>query len=152
MDNYKKLDNVLKVLNGQIMLLSYDQIASKAKANLNLKDFTELRAILNKLIKDGYVEAVLIHHININTKEKISEDDYRITFEGKCFILEGGYEGHFQRLASESIRLDILAESQRVSDGNMVFLTRVIAVGTSIAAVYYLIEIVKHFCEFLKHF
>lgn len=91
MDANKDLDEVLEKLVDAMFVLSYDEIADKTKANLNIIKFQDLHLVLNKLVKDGYVECVMQKRVNWNTKEELNEMCYRLTFEGKVFIKDGGY-------------------------------------------------------------
>lgn len=112
--------------------------------------------IVNKLIKDGYVD---YDERNINSHYPPSFNapvdivrDYFVTFEGNFFLLKpGGYVRQEVLDLSENRQLEKLENAQKVSRNQMNFLTGVIAVGTLVAAIYYGIEIYKEFHLFFHH-
>ena len=100
---------------------------------------TTMTRIFNKLEKDGYI--VLAGKI---------EGQYTLTFEGEVFIKDGGYCTRQERLVSHqnqenerNIRVDKLAYDQMASQTSMVWLTAILAIGTSVAAFYYFHELLK---------
>ena len=91
-------------------------------------DFDKLRAILEKLHKDGYAI-------------KPSENLYQISFEGKLFYEEGGYNqlDIDKKINRESIRLK--NEKERI---NQILLVRG-AIGAAIGAIGLVIwEMIKY--------
>jgi len=76
--------------------------------------------VLNKIVEDGYA-------IKVN-------GDYQITFNGEFFKFNGGYKGEYERNNKALLE-------ERKNQKNMVWLTGILAVGTTIAAYYYLLQI-----------
>ncbi len=153
--NYdKKLDTILRVLLRNLpTYMTQLEIENKiSKIEVHDHMWLEMHLIIDKLIDDGYVKKYIISVVNLNTKDSVDTPHFEITFKGKMFIQEGGYEGHYLKLASESIRLGKLDENQKSTNENMVFLTRVVAFGTTVAAIYYLLEVLKYFCVIPKSF
>ena len=111
-----------------------------------LQEYMVVNAI-KKALKDGFIEAVIeIHHNELfNKNDELTI--YNITWEGQFFISEGGYIGRHQRETSEKRRLDAVEQQTRMTNKQMVTLTLFVAIGTSIAALYYLLEIVCMFCS-----
>ncbi len=152
MNHNEKLDIVLGVFDKKIMPISFDEIANETKSNLNLKDLTLLNAILNKLIKDYYVESISINNININTHKESNEHKYRITFEGKMFIFDGGYAVDYENRNSHQIEINRIKNLQINLQQKLNLLTFWVTIGTLIAAVYYAIEVLKYFSVIRKTF
>jgi len=95
---------------------------------------------VNKLDKDELVECrKSIQNDNIEYKY------YKTTFKGELFIQDGGYIGKAKVLEHEKNQLEILQLSQIETQSKLVMLTCIIAIGTFIAALYYLLEIWKYF-------
>jgi hypothetical protein len=95
-----------------------------------------INSILNKLVEDGYIECrneVLANKKNV----------YYIKFEGRIFNEQKGYTGQRDLLNATKVLEDTLKLHQKVSTDRMIYLTRVLAFGTGIAAVYYAIEVYK---------
>lgn len=129
MDANKSLDEVLEKLVDAMFLLSYDETADKTKANMNIIKFKDLQLVLNKLVKDGYVEAMMQKKVNLNTKEEVDEMCYRLTFEGKVFIQNKGYSRQYE-LESIKIRTLQIYEATRKRNDCLLIL------GTVGAAVF----------------
>ena len=102
----------------------------------------EVISILNKLTKDGYVEIDIV-------KQPFEDIAYSITFEGVYFItILGGYQEQDRIRNQEKQRLTEIEKAQKKLElrqfrmAKRSFWTNIaIALGTSAAAVYYLIEI-----------
>lgn len=92
--------------------------------------------ILNKLKQDKFSD-----YIEKENGRKL----WYITFEGIMFLRRGGYSGQQIRRDAENIRVETLERNQRVNANRMIYLTIILAVGTSIAAWYYGIEICKSY-------
>jgi len=87
----------------------------------------EFKQILEKLEKDGFL-------INENNKTHLS-------FEAKYFIREGGYTAKIERLKATETDNRAFRIREEGRSSRMVYITIVLAVGTSIAALYYLNEL-----------
>jgi hypothetical protein len=96
----------------------------------------ELISILRKLEKDEYIYirgGLWGDGTNI----------YLITFEGRIYLEQGGYTQQRIKENAENIRLNKIENNQRLHRVLITILTVVLAIGTSIAAVYYLHELSK---------
>lgn len=92
----------------------------------------ELSLILFKLIKDGFVETKRI-------RDTYPTNCYYITFEGVLFKEQGGYDQKL--ITANQAKYNLSYQISLYSNLNR--LTFWIAFGTSVAAVYYGIEIGK---------
>ncbi|HMG83082.1 MAG TPA: hypothetical protein VK559_08600 [Ferruginibacter sp.] len=118
---FEKLDAVLHTLH------KYERNKELIKGELylsnSLDDKNELQSILDKLIKDKYVIQ--------------NGDQYRATFEGEYLMAAGGYKGMEEsKITDISYQKKLLTE-QRITQRIMVGLTLVLAIGTTVAAIYY---------------
>lgn len=144
----KKLDAVLTYManHGNPEFETANEMAKGLK--YQERESIELHLILNKLIKDGFVEfreTKRSFEVPGRKREKISE--YIITFEGLYLQQNGGYLQQEKKSRAENIRLDKLDKSQRANTANMVLLTRWIALASIVAAVYYLYLLVQSLCQ-----
>ena len=129
----QKLDRVLKffatkdfTIEGMSEERAKNIINKKLVAeNIEQIDSVEFQLILQKLFEDKFVF-------------KKQPLDISITFEGKYFAETNGYQGKFERENSEKTRVKEYAK-------RMIWLTRILALGTSIAAWYYLTELYKFY-------
>ena len=88
MNELKLLDDILKVLKDhtQENLLTQENAFILAEKGLH-KDDSRLRyTVINKLVKDGYVEFK-----SLDENSKLIQG-YLLTFEGLIFINKGGYK------------------------------------------------------------
>jgi hypothetical protein len=110
-------------------------IAELLQKEASFVNFGDIISILAKLHKDGYIEyddrAVKIEDISKNNRV------YRLTFEGRYWIERGGYDAENRRTFVESIRLERLEKTQIQYQIWLIWLTAILAVGTTIAALYY---------------
>jgi len=150
----EKLDAVLKHLNtiypARSPSLGITDILNKAK---NLGWGTRhVDSILNKLINEGYVEFEVQEKMSRGISgHKNTETFYQITFDGQEFIERGGYTRQRQvdlKFASEEENLKTL--ENRLKKKTVIQNRWLVAIG-SVAAVYYLLEIVK-FIKLNPHF
>ena len=128
----------LEPLEESVELYNVTSGVSVAIQDKNPLKNTLLTNALLKLYKDGYVY--------IDHKQSVFPDwgvvaYYRITFTGLFFIRNGGYSTERHKTIEERERILALEKQNR-------FLSFVISVGTSIAGLYYLLEILKHWSEF----
>lgn len=136
----EKLDTILKIFLKE----GATPKQSIASAKLLIYGFTQtplsqIESVVDKLVKDGYIKEI---------KYNGSPSDYTITFEGEALIELGGYTS----LSGEAQKVKELQRISGEREKTIVFLTKVLAFGTTIAAVYYLIEIAKTLfpCWFAK--
>ncbi|MGO4921620.1 hypothetical protein [Maribacter spongiicola] len=111
-----------------------------------------LHAALLKLVKDGYVNEESEEYTDPLFKTPKINYFYKISFEGLVFMNHGGYENLIRKNQTlENLRNEMterqnaLEEKQVRFQGQIVFLTWAIALGTLIAAVYYFLEILKFY-------
>ncbi len=147
MTSFEKLDRVLSLLsetndaqignNIEIAKLDLSEIINfleNDKKNPSIFTRHEMGLILAKLTKDEYV--YFIPHINVLGLEN-NTDRWQISFEGDVFIKQGGYTKKF----FEENQAKTLASSQPILASRLNWLTFLIAVGTLVAAVYYIQQI-----------
>jgi len=140
----KILDELLKTLsisNSVKWFEIINETLDRCDFLTNVDHFTFQVALL-KLVKDDYV---------IETNKDIDnpkKTHYNISFEGLFFIKIGGYgqerlEVQIKEDAYELLNAEqkIYASSLLLLNRRLVFLTWIIAFGTSLAAIYYLLEI-----------
>ncbi|MBA0883599.1 hypothetical protein [Flavobacterium undicola] len=140
----KILDEILKTLSISDSVKWFEIMNETLDRCEFLKDvdhFTFQVALL-KLVKDDYV---------IETNKDIDnpkKTHYNISFEGLFFIKNGGYEN--QNLKSHQVEMEVvemkkmqsLLEAKNASlQVQLVVLTYLIAFGTLVAAIYYLLEV-----------
>jgi hypothetical protein len=114
-----------------------------------LTNTDEAREILKKFSKDGYVI------------EESSSNSWQISIDGRLFVQYGGYH---QRMADQDLDRDYKARGIQEARNNATRqlkiqisqvramailnrLTKAVAVATVIAALYYLLEIIKFFAS-----
>lgn len=100
--------------------------------------WANIELIIEKLLADKYIEQK-----SVISEQNTSIDIYSITFEGRLFLEQNGYAG--QKLDKE--RLTTMAVRQHEIYVKVYWLTVVLAFATAVAALYYSIEILKHFCN-----
>ena len=147
-----KLDIVLMFLFiHDSYLYTLDEIHMGVSTQIKSDD-NEIGLILKKLDKDGYVITHAGDKFDINTKSTAYVNQFCITFDGKIFLKQGGYNLEDIRFREQNKRLEKLEIDQRENQRNMEKLTFWIAVGAIVASGYYIyyliIPIYDHF--FLK--
>jgi len=100
------------------------------KEGLQLSE-ADVLLVIKKLAKDEFVSIIQVGARNF----------YRITFEGLVFQQQGGYK---QKLNKDTF-LKRQEESNKRTQRILFWFTGIVAVGTFIAAVYYVLEILKFF-------
>lgn len=140
-----KADNVLKFLATSPFakpLITFDDIHKHTPFD---QQAYVLKQIIEQLEKDEYISQE-IREENYNGENR-KMTYYKITLKGEFFSNLGGYN----YLTLEKASLDELKNQNKKISKQMLCLTRIIAFGTLIAAVYYGIEIIKflhhHFCH-----
>lgn len=138
-EHLKKIDFVLNFFKSKQDLdasFSYTIIENHVKRTSELKiTVTMLREILKKLVNDGYITE--------RKQEEGYQSIYHVSFEGLVFE---GYVHENEANHKEQERLHTLENRQLALSRRMNALTAIVAVGTIVAAVYYLMEILKSFC------
>lgn len=144
MDIEEKMDLILKKFslleNGCMYLANYNVQRSVSydikdrvydeSFGMNIFDTIELLRILEE---DRYMKSF--------PKEDQMLWEYRITMKGKLFIGNGGYSQQKINDSFEKHRILSLEKNQMSNDLRMFWVTVVLAIGTSIAALYYLHEL-----------
>lgn len=152
MEHIKILDELLKYLAET----EYNQWTGIRNDTIKKSDFLKdignstLHSALLKLVKDGYVNQDSKNSTDQIFKTPRTDYYYKISFEGLVFIGCGGYENQIRKnqtlenLKNEMTERQNTLESKQVRfQGQIAFLTWVIALGTLIAGVYYFLEILK---------
>ena len=136
------LDEILKRLNadrqfpvGERHHLNADIILREVIKTDRHEDFIELMEILKE---DGFIKTV---NMAPNLSKVDLFRDCLITMQGSFFIENGGYSQKSVDASSENTRLKNLETSRKIQSKVLNWLTCIIAVGTLIAAVYYLTEL-----------
>jgi hypothetical protein len=151
----KKLDGVLTYManDGNPEFETASEIAKGLK--YQEMESIELHLILNKLIKDGFVEfreTKRLFEIPGRKREKITE--YIITFEGLYQQQTGGYLQQEKKGRAESIRVDTAIAYQREQADTLNRLTKLVAwgtVGASIIAFLLLLWEIRHVILKISH-
>lgn len=65
---------------------------------------------------------------------------YYLTFDSEAFVKEGGYNKKILRTNADNNRLQNIVDQQLKNQRSMNLLTLIIAIGTTVAAIYYLKE------------
>lgn len=132
LDPIELLDDVLKVLSqrglSNVNLQSELEEAYFKYKNVFFDDRVRMREVLQKLIKDEYVQVQLYENDSI--------EGYRITFEGRYFLGQGGYR-------EDALIRDQNKRAARIHTLILEVGALLAGVGGFVAAVYYGIEIWK---------
>lgn len=140
MDLLKILDDVLEQISntkGVHTLLSVQVIVTNDEVNMET-----VENCIDKLIEDGYVFEDTYTDYMSEAKPK-TFPVFKVSFSGQFFLSRGGYQSEFLRENSERIRMFAIETQQMENNQQIVLLTKWIAGGTIMAAIYYLIEILK---------
>jgi len=135
----EKLDTVLKCLEkhhseGHHTLISIQIFLDKEQPEVK---WGETLYILKKLAKDGFIDTKEIpipHTASIETY-------YNINFEGRILNEEKGYVSKNNALQA----ISTMQQRQATLYERIYWLTVAIAIGTTVAAIYYGVEILKNF-------
>lgn len=152
MEHIKILDGLLKYLI-ETEYTEFGRIRNDVNDKSDfLKDIdnSTLHSALLKLVKDGYVNQTSKHSTDQLFNTPRTDHYFKISFEGLVFIDCGGYENQIRKnqtlenLKNEMTERQNALESKQVRfQGQIAFLTWVIALGTLISGVYYFLEILK---------
>lgn len=124
------LDEIHQRLNREQLMVYLEN----EDAQILLSDYAELLQSLDKLALDGYLKR--LGGVN---------PTFGLTFEGRWFIRhQGGYVGKSQSLDAER-KMVVFVQNETLKNARYLNrLTLILAVGTSIAALYYILEILKN--------
>ena len=129
------LDGILTYIRANSKFATEDDI----KGNMPEREKHYFERAILMIEKDGYVFS----------KDKSipsgSRTTFYISFEGLVFLEQGGYRGEYERNLSEAARLASLESRQAQAERNLLILNSLIAFGTLVAAVYYVLEILRHY-------
>ncbi|MCD8423649.1 hypothetical protein [Tenacibaculum finnmarkense] len=145
MEYIKILDELLKYMT-ETNHDKFNQIRHDVNDKSDfLKDVDNptLHSALLKLVKDGYVNRESEDSIDPLFKTPRTDYFYKISFEGLVFIKNGGYHNYYEKTRMKENELSDLKSQQSRHSTHLVFLTWLIALGTLIAGVYYILEILK---------
>ena len=135
----QKLDEVLKFLATSHFAkagIILSDILKKLQPKI--QDGDELLRILDKLIDDNFVKPI------VRSVEWLPDSGttyYKITFTGSYQYSLGGYQQIMDSQNAESIRIGKIEHSAKVNQTALTCLTAIVALGTLIAAIYYLTEL-----------
>lgn len=143
---------VLKPIEKLDFVLNYLSTNKSRKGGLSLvsilkdtqpiiNDGDELLKVLEKLEKDGYIG--FKERMPLNKPPLIYF--YYATFSGEYLNSQGGYQELHRKENLEKTRLQDIELKATVNRKTVTSLTWIIAVGTFVAALYYLLEILKYF-------
>ena len=114
----------------------WNHVEKTTEAKINKTLFNE---IIAKLKEDGLVTEV---------NQEAVQPTYHVTFKGLIF---DGYNQQWFDSQKENDELKSLRQTSNVNSLKMTRLTKWVMFGTSIAAIYYLLEILNHwFCIYPK--
>ncbi len=114
----------------------WNHVEKTTESNINKTLFNE---IINKLKEDELITEV---------DQKDAQPTYHLTFKGLIFE---GYKQQWSDLQKENNEIKSLRKTSNINSLKMTRLTRWVMIGTSIAAIYYLLEILNHwFCIYPK--
>jgi hypothetical protein len=125
-----KLDQILRhLVDTNEAIIFYNSIYAKPNKillEITAVTYQELGELIKILENDSYVECIWTH------ANQIVECKIKLT--GRYFIRQGGYVGKLKRQ-------DYLEQEMRMVAKRNLLLTTILAIGTSIAAWYYLHEL-----------
>lgn len=111
---------------------------------------SEFLQIINYLIADGFLDPFYGEVKDPERQKRIdlkSEPiQIRLTFSGSMFFLNEGYKALKESEKFEKERISELERKTERNQSSLVFLTGVIAIGTFVAAFYYIIQLLKDCC------
>jgi len=151
----KKLDDMLRHIYDQHKSdptdIWIDDIKDFVKISPDI-DLNELLPILNKLVKDKYLdfhprETQKTFSFSNNDFTLETEKYYSITFEGIFFIQIGGYVAQEELKSSDDARLKKLEKRNRKTQNKIKNFTVWIAIGAIIASAYYLYFLIQDLCD-----
>ena len=147
----EKLDRVITYLNENLVrpVHNLNEISDGLKKEGTETELSELLLILNKLNQDKFIniENRQIKHITAPDIEEIITIElyFSITFDGRIYSQEGGYTRKKEKEDIELGRLKTLEQNERMQAKGLIILQLIIAIGTAIASLYYIMEMVKSF-------
>lgn len=128
-----KFEDSYSAINKVHMQILADQYLNNEDQGPRLYTLAEILDILIKLANDGHLR-------HSATDRRV----FHTTFEGRWFIYRGGYVGRSAFLDAEKRKADFY-ERQTYQNAKMLNrLTVWIAIGTIVAALYYLLDIFEH--------
>jgi hypothetical protein len=149
----KKLDTILSKIascstsSGSLYpKCTWADIVAFIRGNFTEEEFSseDIRLSIERLILDRNIKENPKEQENLETGEKtIHHTDYEITFDGKILNSQNGYSQIKIDRDSEMIRLGILESATTANRNILTVLTVIIAAGTLVAGIYYLIEILN---------
>jgi hypothetical protein len=132
----QKLDEVLKILSVDILILP--DITKKLVAQNIIIEEKELKSILQKLRKDGYIYFIPDEPFDLEVHDHLN---FQASFEGQILNQSNGYQGRHQSEEDRNTQMARLEQNQKDYQNNMIWLTAILSVGTLIAAAYYFLEV-----------
>jgi len=115
----------------------WNHVEKTTEAKINKTLFNE---IINKLKEDELITEVI---------QEAAQHTYHVTFKGLIFE---GYKQQWSESQRENNELKSLRQTSHINSLKMTRLTWWVMIWTSIAAIYYLLEILNHlFCIYPKN-
>ncbi|HXD92312.1 MAG TPA: hypothetical protein VNX01_03825 [Bacteroidia bacterium] len=143
----QQLDIILKLFNGRVSDLS--EIAVILSGEAKFYNIEDIKEYLEKMQIKGITSVSLPNILKKLKKDDFIQDEannsYSITWEGRLFILDGGYIGQYDNRYAEKIRVDKIELSQKNFRYTQNVLLILVSVGTLVAAWYYLNEMNAHY-------
>jgi hypothetical protein len=145
-ETYKALDGILECLkeaNAEKYKSNTDTSTAEFKSVIQITFWLTANKIKFKQEDIYLMLSYLCHEENFITHEKHFVDSalyshYAILLKGKIFIDNGGYIGQIKSENDGNIRMETLEKNQKISRRMMNWLTFFVAIGTLVAAWYYL--------------
>ena len=155
MFDLKILDKILTILSdSENHTISVIELNSALHQDILISRYINeyiLNQNIERLLQDNYIKEIA-ENLNLRGIEIGIVTKYRLTVQGYTFIKESGYYNTFISKISLEKENSHLRESQIELNNStlatnelMTRLTKFIAVGTIIAAIYYLLEIYSFF-------
>lgn len=136
-----QLDAVLNFMRNEPQVWGVHPLHTQLSAQQYEISIQRLDSIVRTLCKDGYIDILPHTHNNgdfMYSQEGINLSGYKINFEGEVLIERGGYSV----VISEN---EFLKKNQEQLEKMNFYLTLILTIGTSIPAIYYIMEIANHF-------
>ncbi len=122
----EQLDTALRFISPlNKRYLTHDLLKKECFSNSNEIDVT---AIIQQLVDDKYIRFD-------------DPNQFKISLNGQVFIARDGYQGDIDKANEEKNRIYQLEIRQSQMASRLYWINLTIAIGTSIAAIYYIVEL-----------
>ena len=128
-NEYENINEGVKFYEGEAPKTTKEKVTEMVEGEYNLKEW-EINVLFHRLLID---------------KQIISIEPLTISLDGIVFKGKGGYTEKSKLDDLENIRIKMIeSDLKKYSYGLMIF-TGVVAIGTIISAIYFALEIWRHF-------